>query len=171
VELRGTLQGCRSVRRIGFYPCCYRDTIKPAQLLREWVDELIFSDTSLHAHQEFEDSVESYTGAIERRFIVGDWRETASSLGRIDLLFYRNDSEGEGGSGISALSREYLPIILGKMPEVGYIVSDLKYDPDKLLSVLKEGQQVEFAGAKFALVEDAKLQSKGLYLVRVEKIA
>lgn len=46
------------------------------------------------------------------RFIVGDVREVLPKLPSIDVLFYRRDSSGEGGSGVFVLGDSVLPSCL-----------------------------------------------------------
>ena len=42
--------------------------------------------------------------------------DAIDSIERIDVLFYRRDGTGEGGSGVFVLGRNVLPRILQKMP-------------------------------------------------------
>ena len=58
-------------------------------------------------------------------FIVGDVREVLPSLPTIDVLFYRRDSNGEGGSGVYILGDSILPVILGRFSvDGGLIITD-----------------------------------------------
>ena len=58
-------------------------------------------------------------------FKIGDAREIISNIAVIDVLFYRRDSNGEGGSGLFVLGDAFLPHILKRFPsEGGLIITD-----------------------------------------------
>lgn len=58
-------------------------------------------------------------------FIVGDAFAALSQLDVIDVLFYRRDSSGEGGSGIFVLGDSFLrPVLKQSAPKGGLIVTD-----------------------------------------------
>ena len=58
-------------------------------------------------------------------FVCKDVREAIEGIARIDILFYRKDSQGEGGSGVYILGQKMLPRILSKFPqEGGSIITD-----------------------------------------------
>src|ERR1700684_1662993 len=89
--------------KTAFYPCCADDIEEPRTLLTAYADEIIFCDLNpklLRCHK----SVEG--GPIDlpiATFFVGDVRQVAPKLPPISVLFYRRDSEGEGGSGVFIL--------------------------------------------------------------------
>lgn len=51
-----------------------------------------------------------------------DVREAIGGFTRIDVLFYRKDSQGEGGSGVYVLGQKVLPQILSKFPQQGGLI-------------------------------------------------
>jgi hypothetical protein len=65
------------------------------------------------------------SGLPTSTFIVGDVREIVPSLPSINVLFYRRDGVGEGGSGVFILGDSVLPHILKRFPaEGGLIITD-----------------------------------------------
>lgn len=113
--------------RTAFYPCCAKDILEPLQLLRGLVDEVVFCDNKPRRRQQWATIIEQEQTQLNPRpvFIEMDMREAIATLDRIDVLFYRGDSEGEGGSGVYVLGQKILPQILGKFPpQGGYIITD-----------------------------------------------
>ncbi len=110
-------------RRIAFYPCCAFDIGEPLRLLSPFVDEIIFCDVNPNV---------SVRGAKAARvsnrvatFITGDVRQVLTQAPEIDVLFYRRDSDGEGGSRVFILGDAMLPLILSRFnPAGGLIVTD-----------------------------------------------
>jgi hypothetical protein len=63
--------------------------------------------------------------ATRPSFLIGDVREAITQVGLINVLFYRRDSAGEGGSGIFVLGDSFLPYILQRFPvDGGLIITD-----------------------------------------------
>jgi hypothetical protein len=57
--------------------------------------------------------------------LIGNVRDVISRLSVINVLFYRRDSAGEGGSGVFVLGDSFLPHILRRFPpEGGLIITD-----------------------------------------------
>jgi hypothetical protein len=111
---------------IAFYPCCGVDIEQPLMLLKNYVDEVVFCDMekrlSSHWRQVAADAVNNLPSAT---FRVGDLTQIANELPIINLLFYRRDSAGEGGSGVFVLGDSVLPLILQRFPsEGGLIITD-----------------------------------------------
>jgi hypothetical protein len=95
-------------------------------LLKNYVDEVVFCDIEKRLaprwRQVAADSVDNLPAAT---FRVGDLRQIANELPIINLLFYRHDSAGEGGSGVFVLGDSVLPLILQRFPsEGGLIITD-----------------------------------------------
>jgi hypothetical protein len=89
------------------------------------VDEVVFCDLSDEVHREFETKQQSFPPGPRARFIRGRAENVVKELERIDVLFYRRDSEGEGGSGVYVLSHWYLPHVIERLPAGGgLIISD-----------------------------------------------
>jgi len=67
----------------------------------------------------------SIKGCRKASFLAADVRTVVERFKRIDVLFYRRDSEGEGGSGIFILGDSFLPKLLRRFPaQGGYLISD-----------------------------------------------
>lgn len=130
--------------RVAFYPCCACDFLDPLQLLGEFVDEVVFCDRlpSISASLAGAKAKGLVPAAPASRCLSVPWRSALSDLKCVDVLFYRNDSEGEGGSGDSPLALAALPLILNLMPMDGLIITDCKYDPDKVFSHLRHARNV-----------------------------
>ncbi len=105
--------------KIAFYPCCARDVEEPRRLLAPFVDEIIFCD--IQSFQKWGGCRES-ADLPTARFIQGDVREVIPTLPEITVLFYRRDSDGEGGSSIYILGRRILPQILARFPDAGGLI-------------------------------------------------
>lgn len=59
------------------------------------------------------------------KIITGPAQDVLNRLQRIDVLFYRCDSDGEGGSGIKVLGSLFLQSVLDRMPlDGGLIITD-----------------------------------------------
>jgi hypothetical protein len=111
---------------VAFYPCCHLDIKRPLEILRRYADEVIFCDIDPSLLLRWKRIV-STEAATEPRpsFLVGDAREVISRITVIDVLFYRRDSDGEGGSGLFVLGDAFLPYILERFPaEGGVIITD-----------------------------------------------
>ena len=108
--------------RRAFYPCCASDIEEPRQLLRGLVDEIIFCDRRVPRDIK---NVEQLSGLPAVRFVKGNVREQIGQLPSINVLFYRRDSDGEGGSGVPILGKEWLSKIISHFPpEGGLIITD-----------------------------------------------
>jgi len=147
--------------RIAFYPCCGRDIIQPLKLLRNRADVLICCDlrpivTDLgdKAHQLI--------------FIRGDVRSIVDKLQRIDILFHRNDSMGEGGSGIPVLGDAFLPKIVDRMhPEQAWIVTDGSNSRGKHFERMQRTNGLKRHGKWFQLAKEQPFEHQRLKLFSV----
>jgi len=112
------------LRKVAFYPCCATDIAQPLSLLAGLVDEMIFCDMEEHLRYKWEEIVKGLKGSglPKPAFVCKDVREVVESLPRIDVLFYRGDSQGEGGSGLYVLGQRVLPRILHKFPQQGGLI-------------------------------------------------
>jgi hypothetical protein len=105
-----------SPRRIGFYPCCAGDIEEPRRFLAPYVDEIYFCDLS---RSKAWDSTQEEPGLPKATYLQGDFQEILNNLPPIRVLFYRNDSDAEGGSGLHIVGREFLPKILARFDRTG----------------------------------------------------
>ncbi len=110
-------------RKIAFYPCCEFDVVEPLRLLSPFVDEVIFCDLKAAVATRGSKAARASNRVVT--FITGDVRQVLMLVPQIDVLFYRRDSEGEGGSRIFILGDSVLPMILGRFnPAGGLIITD-----------------------------------------------
>lgn len=111
--------------RVAFYPCCYLDVVEPLALLAPYANEVVLCDIDSKLLPIWEKAIASQTSKVKVSFLVGDVRQVVSSLKSVDVLFYRGDSPGEGGSGVFVLGDSFLPRILERLnPEGSLIITD-----------------------------------------------
>jgi len=91
-------------------------------ILKDYVDEICFCDIkSTPSTLIFKKRLEHPTP----RFKQGDARDVITQIGKIDVLFYRKDSNGEGGSRLFVLGDSFFPRILEMFnPQGGFIITD-----------------------------------------------
>jgi hypothetical protein len=94
--------------------------------LRPYADEVIFCDNDRSLPLQWQKIVNAKTATAPRpSFLRRDAREAISWVAVINVLFYRRDSSGEGGSGVFVLGDSFLPHILRPFPvEGGLIITD-----------------------------------------------
>lgn len=111
--------------RVAFYPCCSTDIEEPLELLRDFADEVVFCDVNPLLQQHWKEIATRFTGGPKASFLAADARTAVEGVERIDVLFYRHDSEGEGGSGLFVLGDSFLPRLLRRFPvQGGYLITD-----------------------------------------------
>lgn len=108
--------------KVAFYPCCYRDIEEPLVLLKPFADKVIFCDINPALLPQWKTLVASESKEPHASFLIGDLRQVITSVEVIDVLFYRGDSPGEGGSGIFVLGDSFLPSILDRFPPYGGLI-------------------------------------------------
>jgi hypothetical protein len=110
--------------KTAFYPCCNRDILEPIHLLSGYVDKIIFCDINPRLKTTWNRSLPK--GAKRNlpmaEFIVGDAKEVCSHLLSVDVLFYRRDSTGEGGSALFVLGDMFLRPLLEHFPSNGGLI-------------------------------------------------
>lgn len=114
-------------KRIALYPCCGLDFEEPLQLLCDLVDEVVFCDLNPKVKQKHDELrlVLASQNLPESRVLTGDVRQMIDLVNRIDVLFYRCDSNGEGGSGVYVFGKDLFPKIIDRFPSEGaLIISD-----------------------------------------------
>lgn len=106
--------------KIVFYPCCGMDVEFPITLLGNSKKHYIFCDTRRYRNWHRSTNAETSVTYLHR-----DAWQAIEKLPRIDILFYRRDGMGEGGSGIEVLGDQYLSHLFKKFPEDGgWIITD-----------------------------------------------
>jgi hypothetical protein len=110
--------------KTAFYPCCNRDILGPIHLLSGYVDKIIFCDINPRLKTTWNRLLPN--GAKRNlpmaEFIVGDAKEVCSQLSSVDVLFYRRDSTGEGGSALFVLGDMFLRPLLEHFPSNGGLI-------------------------------------------------
>jgi hypothetical protein len=112
---------------LAFYPCCSKDIEEPLELLRDFAEEVVFCDMNASLRRRWKEIATRVTGRElpKASFLLQDARTAVDKIERIDVLFYRRDSGGEGGSGIFVLGDSFLPRLLRRFPgQGGYLISD-----------------------------------------------
>jgi len=113
--------------KTAFYPCCDRDIIEPLHLLSGYVDKIIFCDINPRLKTSWNRLLPKGTKSNlpMAEFIVGDAKEVCSRLPGVNILFYRRDSTGEGGSALFVLGDIFLRPLLQHFPSNGgFIFTD-----------------------------------------------
>ncbi len=111
--------------KTAFYPCCAGGIEEPRILLRNYADEIIFCDLKSKPLRRRKSVEGGQSDLPIAKFVVGDVREIGPYLPSINVLFYRRDGVGEGGSGVFILGDSVLPHILKHFPgEGGLIITD-----------------------------------------------
>jgi len=115
------------VMKTAFYPCCSLDIEEPIRLLTGYVDKIIFCDLNPSLRSRWTHILKNITdlNLPEIEFIVGDARKVCEQLTEIDILFYRRDSTGEGGSALFVLGDMILrPLLKHFSSDGGLIFTD-----------------------------------------------
>jgi hypothetical protein len=113
--------------KVAFYPCCNRDIEEPRRILAGEADRILFCDVDPSLEQYWANAARSTTddGLPATELVLGDALTVLSRLDTIDVLFYRRDSEGEGGSGLFVLGDVFLrPLLQRFAPKGGLIITD-----------------------------------------------
>ena len=141
-----------------FYPCCARDFNAPRKILASYVNEIYFCDINpkyYGIHQSAVRAAEEHSikakqnisqrpiswpiSFLKTFFLHGDVREKIKDVDRIDVLFYRGDGFGEGGSNIPILD-DFLPNILERFPaDGGFILTDGAYGRSRRFKKIVRG--------------------------------
>lgn len=114
--------------RMGFYPVCARDYLEPLQMLKGWVDHLIFCDIK-YVPRSNSELVElrktvNKEALPQASFFLGDALTAMACLRPVDLFFLRQDSDGEGGSALHLLGPDRLPSVVEMIEPGGLLVTD-----------------------------------------------
>lgn len=112
--------------KTAFYPCCETDVVTPVTLMRGYVDRIVFCDVRDKLHEwKRRQPREISEGMPTSDFVVDDAREVILQLPVINVLFYRRDSNAEGGSGLYVLGDVFLRPLMEKFSmSGGYIFTD-----------------------------------------------
>jgi len=160
--------------KIAFYPCCRLDLIRPLEILEAFADEVIFCDKNINIAADQHILIAKRPNfSPKARVQCADARDLIREIERIDVLFYRRDSVGEGGSGLFVLGDSFLPEILARFPpQGGLIVTDGSNSRGSNFKRMIRNSGLEKHGWRFeAQDEQPFIATDGLYCVRVKPIA
>lgn len=156
--------------RVAFYPCCCNDLVEPISLVQPYADRIVFCDVDGGLELEWRVHESKRSRAVKAEFRIDDARKVIASLHRIDVLFYRRDGDGEGGSALFVLGDSVLPSILAKFPSKGgLIVTDGSNSQDCNFERMIQRGGLRKHGWFFNLaLAQPMLESHGLHIIRVE---
>lgn len=162
-----------SVSRTGFYPASARDTLEPLQLFKGWIDHLIFCD--LHKIPQAGKELQELRAAIskdnlpEASFFLGDVLTALVCIKPVDVFLVRNDSCGEGGSGLALLQAERIRCVLDAIKPGGLLVTD-RPSGYLWLTRMLSGKSTKYqVGDRVLWLSDTQPWSAhGLYAVNVD---
>jgi hypothetical protein len=155
-------------KRTAFYPCCASDIGPARRLLTRLVDTIIFCDINpelsrLVAQVEAEADEPDLPKV---RAMIGDATQVLEQLETIDVLFYRRDSDGEGGSGIYVLGDAYMRRLLPHFPpEGGLIITDGSNQRGGWFRKMKRKSGFTKYGWRLAPASNQPLESEGLAII------
>lgn len=156
--------------RVAFYPCCHEDIEKPRLLLAGIVDEIIFCDTNTFLPERWARREQSEGPSLPKTTLrLNDLRDEVNHIPVIDVLFYRRDSPGEGGSGVYVLGDSVLPSILRRMnPSGGLIITDGSNSRGSNFKRMKRRSGLIKHGCRFGAPEEQPfLEKYKLWKIRV----
>lgn len=160
-----------SRKRIAFYPCCADDIRSARQLLAPFADKIIFCDIRKELNRWIKGAeVEPSKDPLpEISVIVGDARDV-DQLPEIDVLFYRRDSEGEGGSRVFVLGDVYMERLLPHFPRSGgLIITDGSNERQSWFRKMTRQSGFTRYGFYFAPIVEQSLKKEGLSIIGVTK--
>jgi hypothetical protein len=116
----------QSDRKVAVYPCCGSDFRRTLFILRKYVDHVIFCDIDPKRSDAFDlFKIKKHFPRIPTcEFYLGDAIECLHGLKKLDVLYYKGDGVGEGGSGLFILGDRILEWLVPKMPSDGLIITD-----------------------------------------------
>lgn len=156
--------------RTAFYPCCGTDFEYPAKFLSGLVDRIIFCDNQHSCTKKFANH-KGQIGNVAVEFIEGDVREVINQIGRINVFFYRGDSQGEGGSGVYVLAKEFIDNLSTHLNNEALIVTDGRNSGDKFFQrMIRPEGYIRLGKHYFPKAGLAQPNSEGLYTVQVMTI-
>ena len=164
----------RPLIRLAFYPCCARDFLEPLALLNGYADEVVFCDPDPNMKNAFLTLADSLPNMSPKARLISDGaRRGIQTLARIDVLFYRRDSTGEGGSNVLVLAKPFLPTVLEKMPSKGgLIITDGSNRGNHYYRKTFRPQGVEKFGYHLQALPEAEqpFKEEGLKVIEVTRL-
>ena len=160
--------------RVAFYPCCATDVAEPLELLRGFAEEVVFCDRNISLQKCWNQELLRLAPDLPRpRFVAEDVRAAVEQLPRIDVLFYRRDSDGEGGSGVFVLGDSFLWRIVDRFPDFGgRIVTDGSNDRGSNFKRMIRRTGLTKKGWHFEKgVHQPFFDEYGLYVIDVKRVS
>ena len=152
----------KSFQKTVFYPCCGMDVNFPIKLLGAEDTRFIFCDK-----RSYRNWLEITNSGIPAKFLRMDAWDAINRLPKINILFYRRDGMGEGGSGLEILGDDYLEKLFLKFPpEGGRIITDGSNAFGHRLDELELGL-VNCAGFNISLSENQEFEYHELIIFDV----
>lgn len=159
--------------KTAFYPCCAQDFLEPLEILSNYVDEVVFCDLGSSLEAELSGLVAAKSGTVPAvRYISNGARRGVQMMERIDVMFYRRDSMGEGGSGVLVLAKPFLLAVLEKMPpEGGLIITDGSNHGNHYYQKTFRPQGVNKFGYHMCALpaSEQPFEDKGLHIIEVTR--
>lgn len=156
--------------KTAFYPCCETDVVTPVTLMRGYVDRIVFCDVREQLHKwKLRQPKEVAEDMPVSEFVVGDAREVILQISVIDVLYYRRDSDGEGGSGLYVLGDVFLrPLMEHFSMSGGYIFTDGSNSRGgNFKRMIRKSGMEKFSRRFSATNEQPYLDKYGLWRIRV----
>ncbi len=155
--------------KIGFYPCCATDIDEPCRLLAGMVDEIVFCDISHGLKAEWSRIADMLPpGTPKASLMSADALLAVQTIPRVDVLFYRRDSTGEGGSHLFVLGDEFLRHLALKFPpEGGLIITDGSNSRGGNFKRMTRPNGMDKHALHFAPSADQRFETLGLKMIMV----
>lgn len=156
--------------KTAFYPCCETDVVVPVTLMRGYVDRIVFCDIRERLHEwKRRQPREIKEGDPASKFVVGDAREVLLQFPVIDVLYYRRDSDGDGGSNLYVLGDVFLRPLMSRFSKYGgYIFTDGSNSRgSNFKRMIRKSGMEKFDRRFSATTEQPYLDDYGLWRIKV----
>ena len=156
--------------KVAFYPCCCSDFVEPVSLVQPYADRIVFCDIDERLKPDWNvKKLLLSKSPVQSELRIDDARNVVAALSNIDVLFYRRDSAGEGGSALFVLGDSVLPSILAKFPiRGGLIITDGSNSRGSNFKRMIRPSGLRKHGWRFNLAQNQPLlESHGLHIITV----
>ena len=154
--------------KIAFCPACCGDFFESRKILSSFVDEIIYCDIEEHPNWN---RIDNKDRSPKVSLVIEDAKTYVHKLPKIDVIFYRNDGKGEGGSGLNVNGPWGADNIATKFGnEGGLIITDGSNDEGHIYKKMfrPEGYTRNKTGLHFQLADDQHLLNEyGLHIIEV----
>jgi hypothetical protein len=149
------------------------DLVRPIEILAPYADEVIFCDKDIRIAADQQILIAKRPNSSPRaRVQCCDARDAVKDIAYIDVLFYRRDGVGEGGSGLFVLGDSFLPDILVRFrPTGGLIITDGSNSRgSNFKRMIRQSGLIKHGWRFEAQAEQPLLASDGLYCIEAKKM-